>query len=101
MPFWKVVHPMSKQIQIDYGLFCDLVEYFFNDGDEYLAQDIKIALEGKIDRLVAHQKFSQYKQAPQGAERERLRKEYLDHIGMFKSYRTETEWHEPEPPDDI
>lgn len=86
-----------KSIQIDFDLFLDLVEYFFNDGDEYLANDIQKALESKIDRIIAHQKFSQYKRAPQGEERERLRQEYLDHIGMFKSYRTDTEWHEPEP----
>lgn len=90
-----------KSIQIDFDLFLDLVEYFFNDLDEMLANDIQKALESKIDRIIAHQKFSQYKQAPQGEERERLRKEYLDHIGMFKSYRTETEWHEPEPPDNL
>lgn len=90
-----------KSIQIDFSLFCDLVEYFFNDGDEYLAQDIQKALERKIDKIIAHQKFSEYKKAPQGEERERLRQEYLDHIGMFKSYRTDTEWHEPEPPENL
>lgn len=84
----------TKQIQIDYALFIDLVEYFFNEGDQYLAEDIKKALEAKIDKLVAHQKFSEYKRAPQGEERERLRKEYLDHIGVMKSFRTDTEWHE-------
>lgn len=90
-----------KSIQIDFELFRNLVDYFFNDGDEYDAAEIKKALETKIDKIIAHQKFSQYKKAPQGEERERLRQEYLDHIGMFSSYRTEKEWHEPEPPDDM
>lgn len=90
-----------KTIQIDFDLFRDLIEYFFNEGDQTLEENIQKALETKIDKIIAHQKFSEYKRAPQGEERERLRQEYLDHIGMFKSYRTDTEWHEPEPPENI
>lgn len=89
----------QKTVQIDMELFCTLVEYFLGEADEYTYNEIRGALENKIDRIIAHQKFSAYKTAPSGEERERLRREYLDHIGMFKSYRTETEWHEPEPPD--
>lgn len=81
---------MSKNIQIPYDLFIDLLDYFFNDND-YILNDIKNALEAKLDRLVAHQIFSEYKCAPQGAEREKLRQEYLNHIGMKKSFRTDTE----------
>lgn len=87
----NVITMKQKQIQIDYNLFIDLVDYFFNEPDEYLANDIKKALEGKIDKIIAHQKFSKYKQAPQGEEREQLRKEYLDHIGVFDSFRTDKE----------
>ena len=90
-----------KTIQIDFDLFRDLIEYFFNEGDQTLEENIQKALEAKIDKIIAHQKFSEYKRAPQGEERERLRQEYLDHIGMFKSCRTDTEWHEPEPPENI
>lgn len=89
----------QKTVQIDMGLFCSLIEYFLGEPDEFSYQEIRQALEHKIDRIVAHQKFSAYKTAPSGEERERLRQEYLDHIGMFKSYRTAEEWHEPEPPD--
>ena len=81
---------MSKNIQIPYDLFIDLLDYFFNDND-YILNDIKNALEAKLDRLVAQQIFSEYKRAPQGAEREKLRQEYLNHIGMKKSFRTDTE----------
>lgn len=81
---------MSKNIQIPYDLFIDLLDYFFNDND-YILNDIKNALEAKLDRLVAHQIFSEYKRAPQGAEREKLRQEYLNHIGIKKSFRTDTE----------
>ena len=81
---------MSKNIQIPYELFIDLLDYFFNDND-YILDDIKNALELKLERIVAHQTFSKYKRAPQGTEREKLRQEYLDLIGMKKSFRTDTE----------
>lgn len=90
----------QKNVQIDIDLFCSLIEYFVaGEVNEFYYNEIRQALEQKIDKIIAHQKFSAYKTAPSGEERERLRREYLDHIGMFKSYRTDTEWHEPEPPD--
>lgn len=84
---------MKKQIQIDMDLFRDLVEYFYGAEDEDLEPRIRRGIEDKVERLVAHSLFSQYKKAPSGAERERLRREYLDHIGIPSSYRTDTEWH--------
>lgn len=92
---------MGKKIQIDMQLFRQIIEYFFCDKDEDLELEIRRGLEQKVDKLVAHQLFSQYKTTKSGEERELLRNKYLDHIGIFKDYRTQKEWHEEEPPADI
>lgn len=89
-----------KQIQIDRELFYKILLYFFQEETD-LEDDIIKGLESKVNKIIAQQIFTKYKRAPQGEERERLRKEYIEHIGMFKSYQTDTEWHEPEPPDTI
>lgn len=93
---------MNKKIQIDMQLFRNLIEYFYGTQDEDLKLEICKAIEQKVDKLIAHQLFSNYKKAPSNSEeREKLRQEYLDHIGVFQNFRSESEWHEEEPPDDI
>lgn len=93
---------MPKHLQIEMELFKKIIEYFYGDKDEELEIEICKGLERKVDKLVAHQLFSEYKKAPAGSEeREKLRNEYLDRIGVFKDFRTKSEWHEEEPPADI
>ncbi len=92
----------KKQIQIDMDLFRDIVDFFYGDPDEDedIERRIRRGIEDKVERLVAHNLFSQYKKANDPDERNRLRIEYLDHIGMPKSYRTDNEWHD-DPPEDL
>lgn len=93
---------MNKKVQINMQLFRNLIEYFYGNKDDDLELEIRRGLEQKVDKLVAHQLFSQYKKAPSDSEeREKLRNEYLDHIGVFTNFRSESEWHEEEPPADI
>lgn len=91
-----------SQIQIDKELFLDICEFFFSDdapvGCE--ANYIREQLDAKIDKMISRDLFSRYKRMPTGAEREKARQEYLDHQLIPKSYRTDVEYHEPEPPDD-
>lgn len=95
---------MSKQIQIDLDLFRDLLDYFEIGGEyagaEFLAQDIRKQLDSKLDKIISRELFTKYKRAPTGAEREAARRAYLDHKGVPRSYRTDTECPMPEPPDD-
>lgn len=95
---------MSRQIQIDCELFIDLCEFFFLGseyrGEEWLAEDIRKALETKLDKIIARELFTKYKRSPSGEEREAARKAYLDHKGILKDWRTDEEYHAPEPPDD-
>lgn len=82
---------MTRNIQIPSDLFFDICDYFFNEQDENLADDIRGQLDTKIDKLVNHELFSRYKTAPTGVERERARQEYLDRRGVPGSFRTDEE----------
>ncbi len=75
-----------KQVQIPEILFIALVKYHLCDmPSEEIA--IKKGLENKLDSMVKRQLYTTYKTAPTEDERERARKEYLDHIGMRDSFR--------------
>ena len=82
---------MTRNIQIPSDLFFDICDYFFNEQDENLADDIRGQLDTKIDKLVNHELFSRYKTAPTGVERERARQEYLDRRGVPGNFRTDEE----------
>lgn len=91
-----------SQLQISRELFGDLLYYFFReDGTEpqgYDADKIRRQLSEKLDKIISRELFGTYKRTPSGAEREKARLEYLNHRGMPKSFRSDTEYHEPEPP---
>lgn len=93
-----------RQVQIEWELFCDLLDYFElggeYQGEEFLAEEIRKKLDSKLDKLIARELFTKYKRSPTGAEREQARKAYLDHRGVLKDWRTDEEYHPPEPPDE-
>lgn len=93
---------MSKQVQINWELFLDLYDFFFSDEapEGYEADEIRKKISEKVDKIINRELFSKYKRSPTGAEREAARQEYLNHRGISKSYRTDTEYHEPEPPEE-
>lgn len=78
---------MSKQIQIPYELFIDLIRYFNFDNGEDLKSDIKKALNEKMDAIVRRELYTQYKTAATEEEREKARQEYLNKIGLNSSFR--------------
>lgn len=85
---------MSKSIQIDVDLFCDLLDYFYSDELQdmgLLADKIRIKLDSKLDKIIARELFSRYKRMPIGIERELARKAYIEHKGIFEDYRSECE----------
>lgn len=81
---------MSKNIQIPQDLFILLLRHFLLDDDLYV-DDIKSALQSKLDSIVRHNQFTAYKSATDPTEREKLRQEYLDMVGISKSFRTDVE----------
>lgn len=82
-----------KQIQIDEELFRDLLGYFFNENapDDYNANLIRQQLNDKLDRLIAREIFTKYKKAVTSEEREKYRKEYLEHRGISSKFISNTE----------
>ena len=92
---------MSKQVQIEWELFLNLYDFFFSDEapEGYEADEIREKLSEKVDKIINRELFSKYKRSPTGAEREAARQEYLNHRGISKSFRTDTEYH-AEPPEE-
>ncbi len=78
---------MSKQVQIPYELFLDLIRYFNFDNGEDLKSDIKKALNEKMGAIARREMYSKYKTADTEEEREKARQQYLDEIGLDTSFR--------------
>lgn len=78
----------EKTIQISEKLFLDLIAYFLS-GDESPERKtrIKEQIDEKMDKLINHMIYTQYKTDPNPAEREKARLEYLDRVGISSSFR--------------
>jgi hypothetical protein len=77
---------MKKSVQLPYDLFCALLYYHLAMDDTY-EEEIRHGLEQKLDALVRHELYEQYKTAPTEAEREKARQAYLDRRGVPDSFR--------------
>lgn len=80
---------MSK-VQISEELFFNLVKYHLcglNTWEDDLNQPIERELQEKLDSMVNRELYSKYKTGATPEEREKARKEYLDHKGIPDSFR--------------
>ena len=75
-----------KNVSIPYELFSCLVDYHLN-GEEYLEEEIRDGLEEKLEAMQRRELYTRYKTAPDEAQREEARQEYLDSRGVPASYR--------------
>lgn len=75
-----------KNVQIPEELFVALVKYHLLDMDD-CQNEIQKGLEKKIDAMVRHQLYTDYKTAPTEEEREKARQDYLDKVGMHRDFR--------------
>lgn len=75
-----------KQIQIDEELFVMLVRFHLLD-DDLWQEEIRKALEKKLDAIINRNLYTQYKTADSPAEQEKARQEYLDRKGYRPSFR--------------
>lgn len=79
---------MSKNIQISQELFLELVRYFcLDDVSNERCNNIKNALETKLDKLAKHEIYSASKCAETSEQREAARQRYLDLVGIHKDFR--------------
>ena len=78
----------EKTVQISEKLFLDLIAYFLS-GDESPERNarIKSQIDEKMDRMINHLIYTQYKTDPSPEQREKFRQEYLDRVGISESFR--------------
>lgn len=75
-----------KNVQISEELFIALLKYHLVEMDDVLPQ-IKKGLEEKLEAMVRRGLYTKYKTAPTEEEREKARQEYLEKVGMHRSFR--------------
>ena len=77
---------MMKNVQISQELFVALLHYHLSGENEY-EEIIEQGLEQKLDEMLRHEQYAQYKTAPTEEQREQARQEYLDRRGVPESFR--------------
>lgn len=75
-----------KNVQISEELFIALLKYHLVEIDDVLPE-IKKGLEEKLEAMVKRDLYTKYKTAPTEEEREKARQEYLEKVGMHRSFR--------------
>ena len=75
-----------KNIQISEQLFMALMKYHLL-GMEDILPEIKRGLEEKLEAMIKRDLYTKYKTAPTEEEREKARQEYLEKVGMHRSFR--------------
>ena len=73
-----------KNVQISQELFVALLHYHLSGKNEY-EEIIEQGLEQKLDAMLRHELYAQYKTAPTEEQREQARQEYLDRRGVPES----------------
>ncbi|MEE1250861.1 MAG: complexin-2 [Lachnospiraceae bacterium] len=75
-----------KNVQISEELFFALLKYHLVEMDDVLPE-IKRGLEEKLEAMVKRDLYTKYKTAPTEEEREMARQEYLEKVGMHRSFQ--------------
>ena len=75
-----------KNIQISEELFFALVKYHLLEMDD-VYPEIRKGLQEKFEAMVKRELYTKYKTASTEEEREKARQEYLDKVGMHRSFR--------------
>lgn len=73
-------------MQISEELFIALLKYHLVERDDVLSE-IKTGLEEKLEAMVRRDLYTKYKTALTEEEREKARQEYLEKVGMHRSFR--------------
>ena len=76
----------TKQIQISEEFFAMLIKHHLC-GDNRYAEKICREIDRKLDKMIDHDLYSEYKTALTDDARERARQAYLDRRSMPESFR--------------
>ena len=82
----KLIHTENNLQEISEELFIALLKYHLVEIDDVLPE-IKKGLEEKLEAMVRRDLYTKYKTAPTEEEREKARQEYLEKVGMHRSFR--------------
>ena len=75
-----------KNVQISYELFVKLLLYHLaEDYDD--TEEIAKGLQDKLDSMIRHQHYTEYKTPETEEEKQAARQKYLDTVGMHKDFR--------------
>ena len=82
-----------KEIRIEYSLFIDLYVYACRhpEYDDLQFKRLYAGVRKKLEAMMRHDLYSLYKTGADEETRVNARQEYLDAIGLFDSYRWNTE----------
>ncbi len=75
-----------KEIKIPSQLFGDIIAYHIF-GNVTKEKDIERGLEEKMDKILNHHLYTQFKTAESNEEKESARQMYLDRKGVTKDFR--------------
>ena len=75
-----------KNVQISEKLFIQLAKFHLCDDDLWL-EEIAQGLEQKLEKMINHMTYTDYKNAPTPEEREQARLKYLDRKGYHQDFR--------------
>ena len=78
-------HPM-KYVKIPENLFFNLVCYHLF-GNREAEDQIRRELSGKLDAMLRHDYYTQYKTNPDKTTREEARRKYIDSAGILPDFR--------------
>lgn len=78
----------EKQIQIPEKLFYEIARYFLLDQEQPdLKKSILKGIDEKLEGMIRHELYSQYKTAATPEQAEKARKEYLERAGIPSDFR--------------
>lgn len=82
-----------RNVQIPTEAFIRLGQYFLLDNhSEGLERQIKQDITIKLDALLKHRLYTDYKTALTPEEKEKARQEYLNKVGILDSFRWDTNY---------
>lgn len=81
-----------KNVQIPIEMFLRVCRYFYlEDQDPELKKAIRIDCEHKLDALMRHQLYTDYKTAESDDDREKARQKYLEAVGIQEGFKWSAE----------
>lgn len=78
----------QKQVSIPEELFILITKYAFTENPNPSdLEEIRTGIKKKLDRMIEHDLYTNYKTSPTESQREAARKAYIEHRGIPNNFR--------------